>query len=138
MEVINNLKEVACSNEQESIVLTKIKNLRLTIENEHEGFMDIFLDKKNGVYFLQQCLVNPHITVKQQVFEIVPHFFKLAEARKYIRGKLDFFTSLYEFLGQDDLRLRHLAVLMFIQILQKLSKGATAFNLVTKSATTSA
>ena len=68
------------------------------------------------------------------MFEIVPRFFKFQAAREYIKGKLDFFTALYEFMDHVNPGLRELACKCFIEIIQNLSKGAYAFNLITKAA----
>ena len=68
----------------------------------------------------------------------MPHFFSFSSARNYIKGKLDFFTSLYEFMDHSVKPLRWAATNMFCKIVQKLSKGAYAFNLITKAATNQA
>ena len=99
--------------------------------------MENFVDQK-GLYQLQECLKSPHLKVKQQVFEIVPHIFKLPEALSLIKGKTDFITSLYDYVRHSDYRMRLISLNMFNNIIMKLSRGATAFNLVTKAAVHSA
>ncbi len=68
----------------------------------------------------------------------MPHIFKLPEALNLIKGKTDFINSLYAYVGHSDYRLRLISINMFNNIIMKLSRGATAFNLVTKAAVHSA
>ena len=69
-----------------------------------------------------------------QVFEIVPHFFNFKSGRGIIKGKLDFFTSLYLFMSHRNHGIRAGACQMFNQILAKLSRGTVGYNLITKAA----
>ena len=71
--------------------------VREALEADHDGFMDIFVERL-GIYQLQNCLRSTQPKVIQQVFEAVPHFFKFQAAREYIKGKMDFFAALYEFM----------------------------------------
>ena len=51
---------------------------------------------------------------------------------------MDFFTALYEFMDHEELELRRIACRCLCDIIQKLKKGAYAFNLITKAATNQA
>ena len=51
------------------------------------------------------------------MLEVVPHFFTFESAKDYIKGKLDFFTALYEFMDNSNPPLRWVAVSMFCKIL---------------------
>jgi len=134
-DVIQVLKDVANNqNDKDEEIVNQMIRLRTTLETDHEGFMDIFVEQQ-GIYNLQACLRNPQTGVKQQVFEVVPRFFSFQASREYIKGKLDFFTALYEFMdNKDHPGLRYAATTMFIKIIKKLPKGAYAFNLITKAA----
>lgn len=100
-DVINNLKQVASSTAQrnEQVVQLMVQ-VREAFEADHDHFMDVFVEHL-GIYQLQNCLRSLQPKVIQQVFEVVPHFFKFQSAREYIKGKLDFFTALYEFMDHE-------------------------------------
>ena len=68
----------------------------------------------------------------------MPRLFSFEAARNFIKGKLDFFTALYQFMDNEQPKLRELAALMFVKIISKIPKGAYAFNLITKAATNQA
>ena len=97
-DVVHDLQQVGSSTAQQNdqVVQLMVK-VRHALEADHDGFMDIFVVRQ-GIYHLQNCLRNPQAKVVQQVFEIVPHFFKFQAAREYIKDKLDFFTALYQFM----------------------------------------
>ena len=134
-DIIASLKDIANNpDENNEDVVNHMIRLRTCLETEHEGFMDIFVEK-DGIYNLQNCLRNLQTGVKQQVFEVVPRFFSFNSSRQYIKGKLDFFTALYEFMDhRDHPGLRYAVTTMFIKIIKRLPKGTYAFNLITKAA----
>ena len=68
------------------------------------------------------------------MFDIVPNFFKFRTSRDFIKGKLDFFTALYEFMNHAHPGLRTACCQMFNQVIKKLPRGAIAFSLITKAA----
>lgn len=137
-EVIGDMKQVSGSQAlDEARVMQFMLKVRSALQTDHEGFIEVFVSK-GGIYELQHCLSRPLPKVIQQVFEIVPHFFKFQSARELIKGKLDFFTALYQFMDHKMPQLRSIACQCFCSIIMKLSKGAHAFNLITKAATNQA
>lgn len=132
-DLIGLLKKIAVSSEPENKLHGKMIQARSSLETQHEGFMDLFIENQ-GVYQLQECLRSPHLKVVLQVFEIVPHFFNFKSVRGFIKGKLDFFTALYLFMSHRNHGIRAGACQMFNHILQKLSRGTVGYNLITKAA----
>lgn len=132
-EVIGSLKEIASLTEREQEAFDKMQKVRKSLETDYERFMDVFVEEF-GIYHLQECLRSPFLKVVQQVFEIVPHFFSFQAARHYIKGKLDFFTALYEFMDHPHLGIRTAVCQMFNQIFKRLPRGNIAFTLTTKAA----
>ena len=132
-DVISLLKKISVSHEPESKLHGKMIQARCSLETEHEGFMDLFIENQ-GIYQLQECLRSPHLKVVLQVFEIVPHFFNFKSVRSFIKGKLDFFTALYFFMSHRNHGIRAGACQMFNHIPQKLSRGTVGYNLITKAA----
>lgn len=112
----------------------KMKGVKETLRTDKESFCEVFCEE-NGIYELQSCLRNPSQSVKGSVLECVPFLFTFESARHFIKGKLDFFTTLYGFLDSSNLKeMRNKAAYMFTLIMTFMSRGSLGFNLITKAA----
>ena len=47
--------------------------------------------------------------VLRKVFEMIPYIAQFESARQYVKGKMDFFTALYEFMDHEELEIRKIA-----------------------------
>ena len=109
MEVIGLMKNVANNEEvKNDNIATQMANVRSCLETDNETFVSLFVHQQ-GFYHLQACLRNPNKNNKRLVFEIVPLLFQFESARDFIKGKLDFFTALYQFMDHEDSKMRTLA-----------------------------
>ena len=115
--MINDLKSAAASEEvKNENINQKMLGVSKTLNTDHESFIELFVEQR-GIYNLQSCLKNPSATIKAYVFDIVPRLFSFDSAPNFIKGKLDFFTSLYQFMDDDSPKLRELATAMFVKII---------------------